>query len=139
MLRQLPNIITLSRLVFLAAIAVLAFEHWTGCATLVFFLSLIACITDWLDGFIARRYGFVTNFGKLMDAITDKFFVIGLFIVILLVDSRHHGPARSGHHRHAHDRRAQGRCSLCGHDGQAQDHLAVRVDLRALRSPDVRA
>ena len=86
MLRQLPNIITLSRLVFLAAIVVLAFDHWTGCATLVFFLSLIACITDWLDGFIARRYGYVTNVGKLMDAITDKFFVIGLFIVILLLD-----------------------------------------------------
>jgi CDP-diacylglycerol---glycerol-3-phosphate 3-phosphatidyltransferase len=82
-MKHLPNIITLSRLVFLAVIAVLAFESWAGAATVVFFLCLAASISDWLDGFIARRCGYITNFGKLMDAITDKVFVIGLFAVLL--------------------------------------------------------
>jgi len=82
-MRHLPNIITLSRVLFLVVIAILAFESWTGAATLVFFLSLAASISDWLDGYIARRCGYVTNFGKLMDAITDKVFVIGLFAVLL--------------------------------------------------------
>jgi CDP-diacylglycerol--glycerol-3-phosphate 3-phosphatidyltransferase len=83
-MKQLPNIITLSRLVFLVAIAILAYESWAGAASLVFFLCLAASISDWLDGFVARRCGYITNFGKLMDAITDKVFVIGLFAVLLL-------------------------------------------------------
>lgn len=84
LMKQLPNIITLSRLVFLAVIAVLAYEQWPGAATLVFVLCLAASISDWLDGYIARRCGYVTNFGKLMDAIADKVMVVGLFLVLLL-------------------------------------------------------
>jgi CDP-diacylglycerol---glycerol-3-phosphate 3-phosphatidyltransferase len=85
-MKHLPNIITLSRLVFLVIIAFLAFETWGGSATLVFLLCIIASVTDWLDGFIARRCGYVTDIGKLMDAIVDKFLVIGLFCVILFRD-----------------------------------------------------
>ena len=85
-MKHLPNIITLSRLVFLVIIAVLAFKTWEGSATLVFFLCLAASISDWLDGFIARRCGYVTNFGKLMDAIADKVLVVGLFCVLLVRD-----------------------------------------------------
>ncbi len=83
-MKHLPNIITMSRLVFLVVIAVLAFQDWTGCATLVFFLCLAASISDWLDGYIARRCGYVTNFGKLMDAIADKLMVVGLFFVLIV-------------------------------------------------------
>lgn len=83
-MKQLPNIITLSRIVFLVVIAILAYESWLGAATLVFFLCLAASISDWLDGYIARKCGYVTNFGKLMDAIADKVMVVGLFLVILL-------------------------------------------------------
>jgi len=85
-MKHLPNIITFSQLVFLAIIAVLAFETWDGAATLVFFLCLVATVSDWLDGYVARRCGYVTNFGKLMDAIVDKFLVIGLFSVLLYRD-----------------------------------------------------
>jgi CDP-diacylglycerol---glycerol-3-phosphate 3-phosphatidyltransferase len=85
-MKHLPNIITLSRLVFLVIIAILAFKIWVGAATLVFFLCLAASISDWLDGFIARRCGYVTNFGKLMDAIADKVLVVGLFAVLLVRD-----------------------------------------------------
>jgi len=85
-MKHLPNIITFSRLVFLVIIANLAFEAWEGAATLVFFLCVVATVSDWLDGFIARRCGYVTDFGKLMDAIVDKFLVIGLFSVLLFRD-----------------------------------------------------
>lgn len=90
-MKQLPNIITMSRLVFLAVIALLSFESWPGCATLVFLLCLAASISDWLDGYIARRCGYVTNFGKLMDAIADKVMVIGLFLVLILNGLLHDG------------------------------------------------
>lgn len=82
-MKQLPNIITLSRLLFLGIIAWLAFERFPGAATLTFFLSLIGAISDWLDGYIARRYNLITNFGKLMDALVDKVMVVGLFLVLL--------------------------------------------------------
>ena len=63
-------------------------------------LFVIASLTDMLDGKIARRYGLVTDFGKLMDPLADKFMVIGaltaivyratdatrfLFVIVLLV------------------------------------------------------
>ncbi len=82
-MKQLPNIITLSRVAFLGILAWLAFERFPGAATLTFFLSLVAAVSDWLDGYIARRFNLITDFGKLMDALVDKVMVVGLFLVLL--------------------------------------------------------
>ena len=46
-------------------------------------LFIIASLTDMLDGKIARKYGLVTDFGKLMDPLADKFMVIGALTVIV--------------------------------------------------------
>jgi len=48
-------------------------------------LFIIASLTDSLDGYIARKYDMVTDFGKVMDAIADKILVNGL-LIILAVD-----------------------------------------------------
>ncbi len=45
-------------------------------------LFAIASITDFLDGYIARKYNLVTDFGKVMDAIADKILVNGLLIIL---------------------------------------------------------
>lgn len=45
-------------------------------------LFIIASITDFLDGFIARKYQLVTDFGKVMDAIADKVLVNGTLIIL---------------------------------------------------------
>lgn len=55
-----------------------------GGATLCFLVYLIAAWSDWLDGYLARRCSTVSNFGKFMDALADKVFVIGLFVAILV-------------------------------------------------------
>ena len=46
-------------------------------------LFVIASLTDMLDGKIARKYGLVTDFGKLMDPLADKFMVIGAMTAIV--------------------------------------------------------
>lgn len=45
-------------------------------------LFIIASITDFLDGHIARKYGLITDFGKLIDAIADKVLVNSVLIIL---------------------------------------------------------
>lgn len=45
-------------------------------------LFIIASITDFLDGYIARKYGLITDFGKLIDAIADKVLVNSVLIIL---------------------------------------------------------
>jgi CDP-diacylglycerol--glycerol-3-phosphate 3-phosphatidyltransferase len=77
---NLPNVITLSRIPLMFVIVGLMYCDWVGAATLAFFLFLAAASGDWLDGYIARKRGLITNFGKLMDALADKIMVMGLVI-----------------------------------------------------------
>ncbi len=86
---NLPNAITLSRIPLMFVIVWLMGLTWPGAATLAFALFIGAAVGDWLDGYLARTRGLVSNFGKLMDAMADKIMVLGL--VIALVD-RHEIP-----------------------------------------------
>ncbi len=80
---NLPNLLTLSRIPLMFIIVVLMQCRWPGAASLAFVLFLAAGVSDWLDGYLARRRGLVSNFGKLMDALTDKIFVLGLMIALV--------------------------------------------------------
>ena len=59
------------------------YAPFTGASTLAFLFFVIGALTDWADGYYARKQGLVSNFGKLMDALTDKVFMVGLFITLL--------------------------------------------------------
>lgn len=88
---NLPNILTLSRIPLMFVIVGLMWlDHetsgWTGAATLAFWLFIGAAITDWLDGAIARKRGIVSNFGKFMDALTDKVLVLGIMVALVRHD-----------------------------------------------------
>jgi CDP-diacylglycerol--glycerol-3-phosphate 3-phosphatidyltransferase len=88
---NLPNLLTLSRVPLMFAIVGLMYmDHelagWTGAATLAFWLFIAAAITDWLDGSIARKRGMTSNFGKFMDALTDKILVIGIMVALVRHD-----------------------------------------------------
>ncbi len=80
---NLPNLLTLSRIPFLFAIVGLLYVPLPGAATLAVICFALGAFTDFLDGYYARKYGIVSNFGKLMDALTDKVFMVGLFIAFL--------------------------------------------------------
>ena len=83
---NLPNTITLSRIPLMFVIVWLMYETWPGAATLAFVLFIAAAMSDWYDGYLARKLGLISNFGKLMDAMADKIMVMG--IVIALVDQQ---------------------------------------------------
>jgi len=83
---SLPNAITLSRIPLMFVIVGLMYCAWPGAATLAFALFIAGAVGDWLDGYLARRLKLVSNFGKLMDAMSDKIMVMG--IVIALVEKR---------------------------------------------------
>lgn len=82
---NLPNILTLSRIPVLFIVVGLIHIDFAYAATLSFWLYVIGALTDIIDGWIARKYNIVSNFGKLIDALMDKVFVIGFFITLLAV------------------------------------------------------
>jgi len=79
---NLPTVLTLSRIV-LIPFFVLSVYHHPVLGAVVF---SIASITDFLDGYLARRSGEVTTFGIIMDPIADKFLVISALIVLVDMD-----------------------------------------------------
>ena len=82
---SLPNLLTLSRIPFLFGVVGFLYLPFGGASSLAFVLFIIGALTDWADGYYARKQGLVSNFGKLMDALTDKVFMVGLFISLLVI------------------------------------------------------
>ena len=73
---NLPNKLTIFRVILIPFFVVLllfditAYDKWIALA-----IFIIASLTDFLDGHIARKYNLVTNFGKFMDPLADKLLV----------------------------------------------------------------
>ncbi len=83
---KLPNILTLSRIPILFAVVALLNLQLTGARTVALILFIIGALTDWADGYYARKLGLVSDFGKLMDALTDKVLMVGLFVALVAMD-----------------------------------------------------
>lgn len=69
MAKHIPNILTIIRFVFIPFIMIAIFKEEY---ILALILLTISGITDVLDGYIARKYNFITDFGKLIDPAADK-------------------------------------------------------------------
>jgi CDP-diacylglycerol--glycerol-3-phosphate 3-phosphatidyltransferase len=80
---NVANWVTLSRIPLLFIIGGCLYLPFRGGTTLAFVLYVFAGITDWLDGYLARRYNLVSDLGKLLDALNDKILNVGLFVVLL--------------------------------------------------------
>ena len=85
---NLPNKLTVMRMIMVPVCiaAILIPEAWlapdlTAIIALVIFAA--ASITDAIDGKLARKYNLITDFGKFMDPLADKFLVLGSFLAIL--------------------------------------------------------
>ena len=80
---NLPNRLTVSRLcltvLFVAVVSVVFPYHYTLALT----LFVLAAVTDYFDGEIARRYSMITDFGKLMDPLVDKIMTAAAFVCLV--------------------------------------------------------
>ena len=84
---NLPNKITIFRVcmipVFLVFMLVEAIPYGNYIAAVLF---IIACLSDAADGYIARKYNLITNFGKFMDPLADKLLVCSALICFIELD-----------------------------------------------------
>ena len=81
---NLPNKLTVLRMIMVPIFVVVMMVSnalWADIVGVVLFTA--ASLTDMLDGKIARKHNLVTDFGKFMDPLADKFMVIGAMLVIL--------------------------------------------------------
>jgi CDP-diacylglycerol---glycerol-3-phosphate 3-phosphatidyltransferase len=77
------NRLTLSRLLLTVLFVVTLNSSWQYARTAALIIFLVAGVTDFVDGEIARRYAWVTNFGKLMDPLVDKIMMAAAFISLV--------------------------------------------------------
>ena len=91
MLFNAPNLVTFSRIVLLPLIIGLYYlpDAWlteqgkNTAATMVF---ILAALTDWLDGYLARRLNQTSAFGAFLDPVADKLIVVGALVILLYLN-----------------------------------------------------
>ena len=95
--RMVPNYLTMSRIVLIFVFVILANIRSdmpgffipqvssgvsTACHIAAYIVAILAALTDFFDGFLARKYHLESDFGRLMDPLADKVFVVGTFVTI---------------------------------------------------------
>ncbi len=80
---DLPNLISVLRLVAVVPVVYLLMRHAFGWALLLFAL---AGLSDGVDGFLAKRYGWQTPLGALLDPLADKVLLVSCFLVLGALD-----------------------------------------------------
>ena len=80
-----PNKLTIARLIIVPFLVIFLLTGWGGEANRYISLTLfvVASVTDWFDGYLARKNNLVTNFGKFMDPLADKLLVCSAMICMI--------------------------------------------------------
>jgi CDP-diacylglycerol--glycerol-3-phosphate 3-phosphatidyltransferase len=77
----LPNLVSLSRVVLVPYVLYLFYQQRPQTDRVAFALALVALLTDYLDGYLARRLGQVSKWGKILDPVADKICVAAAAVV----------------------------------------------------------
>lgn len=80
-----PNKLTIARMIIVPFLVIFLLTGWGGEANRYISLTLfvVASVTDWFDGYLARKNNLVTNFGKFMDPLADKLLVCSAMICMI--------------------------------------------------------
>ena len=84
----LPNIITVGRIIMAPIVAGLMFVPTFTARFISWILFLIAAFSDLWDGYLARKHGWISNFGKLVDPLADKLLLACTFVPFFLLSHR---------------------------------------------------
>lgn len=86
-MKNIPNVLTIFR-IFLAILVMAIILYTDMHSPYMRFLAcgmfFLASVTDFLDGFIARRYNLQSRFGEVFDPLADKMLVLGAFIALIV-------------------------------------------------------
>ncbi|RCG32542.1 CDP-diacylglycerol--glycerol-3-phosphate 3-phosphatidyltransferase [Sphaerisporangium album] len=83
---NVANVLTVLRLVVVPFFVVCMFVDGTGWRWAALVVFLLASLTDQLDGWLARKYGLITDFGKIADPIADKALIGAALVTLSLLD-----------------------------------------------------
>lgn len=83
---NLPNVLTVSRIVATPIICVLIFFGTPFSSWLALALWVYACVTDFLDGYLARTWQQQSSFGRMLDPIADKLLVASVLLILVGAD-----------------------------------------------------
>lgn len=80
---NIPNILTLARIVLIPLVLIVFYLPIEGAGPLAAVLFAAAGITDWLDGYLARKLNQMSRFGAFLDPVADKLMVAAALLLIV--------------------------------------------------------
>ncbi len=80
---NLPNILTVLRILLTFVFISFILRDGLNAMIIAAAIFIVASITDYFDGYFAKKYNLITNFGKLMDPIADKFLTLAAFLTFV--------------------------------------------------------
>ncbi|MDB1135310.1 CDP-diacylglycerol--glycerol-3-phosphate 3-phosphatidyltransferase [Candidatus Anaplasma sp. TIGMIC] len=86
MRKILPNLLTVLRVFAIPAVVASFYINCTCAHFVTFLIFIFACITDFFDGYLARRWGVQSRFGRVFDPAADKLIVISTLVMLVHAD-----------------------------------------------------
>ena len=83
---NLPTYLTLLRIALIPVLAALFYLPWQSAHAACAIVFMVAGLTDWLDGYLARRMNLTTRFGAFLDPVADKLMVAVTLVLIVQAD-----------------------------------------------------
>lgn len=80
---NLPTNLTLIRIAMIPVLVLMFYMPWKASNAICAFIFVAAAITDWLDGYLARKMNQVTKFGAFLDPVADKLMVAVVLVLIV--------------------------------------------------------
>lgn len=84
---NIPNLLSISRILAVPVFIILMLRTTPERALWAGIVFSIASITDWFDGYLARKWGQVTKLGKLLDPVADKILIASALILLVEIDA----------------------------------------------------
>lgn len=84
---NIPNLLSISRILAVPVFIILMLDPSPVRALFAGIIFSLASATDWLDGYLARKWGQVTKIGKLLDPIADKILIMSALVILVEIRS----------------------------------------------------